>query len=84
VNPELVYTKHQTARGARADAEVGDKLYLIKNVSELRLTYQIRLLAYAAQSNNKRLVIRLPKQARVHKSLSDFVREFDSVRIERM
>ena len=71
---EFLYTKHQMPRGARADAEVGDKVYLIKNVSELRLTYQIKMLTYMSQTRNKKLIIRLPKAAKIHESLREFVR----------
>jgi hypothetical protein len=81
---EFSYTKHQTPRGARADAEVGDKVYLIKNTSQLRLTYQIKMLTYMAQTRNKKLIIRLPKAAKVHESLSGFVRSVNGViQIER-
>jgi hypothetical protein len=70
---DFVNTRHQTPRGARPDAEVGDKLYLIKSASEMRLTYQIRMLAYMAQSRGKKLIIRLPKESTVHRSLKEFV-----------
>jgi hypothetical protein len=81
---EFFYTKHQTPRGARADAEVGDNLYLIKSVSQLRLTYQIKMLTYMAQMRNKKLIIRLPKAARVHESLKTFVSDMDGlIKIER-
>lgn len=81
---EFEYTKHQTMRGAKADAEVGDKLYLIKNVSELRLTYQTRMLTYMAQARGKKLIIQLPKEAKVHNTLREFVREWRQlVKIER-
>jgi hypothetical protein len=81
---DFFYTKNQTPRGAKADAEVGDKLYLIKNTSQLYLTYQIRMLAFKAQSRGQKLVIRLPKEAKVHGSLRGFVREMASlVKIER-
>lgn len=81
---QFSYTKHQTPRGAKADAEVRDKAYLIKNVSELRLTYQIRMLAYMAQTGGKKLIIQVPKGAKIHSSLRDFMREMDQlVKIER-
>src|SRR5689334_23538284 len=67
------YTRHQTARGARPDAARDDKLYLFKKVSEMRLTYQIRFLAYAAHSRGKTLIVRVPKKANVHPSLRDFL-----------
>ena len=76
---EFSYTKHKMPRGARADAEVDDKVYLIKNVSELRLTYQIKMLTYMAQTRNKMLIIRLPKEAKIHESLREFVRSVNGL-----
>lgn len=81
---DFSYTKHQTPRGARPDAEVGDNFYIIKNVSCLRLIYQIRVLAFIANTRGKNLIIQLPKGAKVHESLRLFVREsFGSVKVER-
>lgn len=67
---EFRYTRHQTPRGTRADAEQGHKLYLFKNVSSLHATYQIRLLTYRAQQEGKKLVIRVPKHCRKEDSLA--------------
>lgn len=67
------YTKHQVARGSRPDAVVNGKMYLIKNVSEMRLTYQIRLLTYRAYRQQGKLILRLPQQAQVAESLKRFV-----------
>lgn len=79
------YTKHQVARGARADGEKNDKLYLLKNVSELRLTYQIRLLAFQAQQTRKKLFVQVPKHCKVHDSLRDFVKGISQVvRLEKV
>ena len=81
---DFVYTKHQTPRGARPDAEVGDKVYLIKNTFQLRLTYQIKILTYMAETKNKKLIIRLPKDAKIHVSLKDFVSSMAGlIKIER-
>ena len=81
---DFFYTKHQTPRGARADAEIGDKVYLIKNASELRLTYQIKMLAYMAQTRGQKLIIRLPKAAKVHESLRMFMHSVNGlIKIER-
>lgn len=81
---EFSYTRHQTPRGAKPDAEVGDMLYLIKRVSGLRLTYQIRVLAFMAHGRGKKLIIQLPKEAKVHESLRAFVRDSKGkVKIER-
>ena len=47
-------------RGARADAETSDGIYLIKNVARLHATYQVRLLAFAARERGKQLVLVVP------------------------
>ena len=79
------YTRHQVARGARPDAVSGSKAYLLKNVSELRLTYQIQLLTFLAAERGSRLVIRVPKSARLSRHLRGFVRENSAVlKIERV
>ena len=72
---EFTYTKHQTPRGSMPDADNLKGLYLIKNVSEMRLTYQIKLLAYMAHTKGCKLHIRLPSTAKVHSTLSDYARE---------
>lgn len=82
---DFIYTKHQTPRGAKPDDEVGIQIYLIKNVSMLRLTYQIKMLAYMANIKNKQFVIQLPKEAKIHASLKDFIREYSKfVKVERV
>lgn len=42
------------------DAEAFNKMYLIKNVSKLRATYQIRLLAFRAVDKGTKLILRVP------------------------
>lgn len=69
------YTRHQVPRGTRPDAEVADRLYLIKNVSVLRATYQVRLLAYRAGQSGKKLVIRMPRSAKLARDLTELRRE---------
>ena len=79
------YTSHQVARGARADAECNDAYFLLKNVSLLRLTYQIRLLAFRAKDQGRKLVIRVPAGCKVHPTLGDFQKEHAKVvRIEKV
>lgn len=79
------YTRHQVARSSRPDAVSGSKAYLFKNVSELRLTYQIRMLTFLAAERKSRLVIRIPKEARLSVDLRLFVKENSAVvRIERV
>ncbi len=82
---DFIYTSHQVPRGSKPDADIGDKLYLIKNVSQLRLTYQVKMLAYMAKTRGKKLFIQLPKGAKVHASLKNFVNEMSGlVKIERV
>jgi len=66
-------------RGTRPDAVSSDALYLFKSCDELRLTYQIRLLAYFAHTQAKRLVIVLRPEAKVSPVLGDFVDQLAGV-----
>ncbi len=68
-------TRHQTARGTRPDGARGRELILFKNCSELRLTYQIRLLTYFAAQKGLILGIYLPADAVVHRDLDAFCAE---------
>jgi hypothetical protein len=61
--------------GAFADAETGERIVLIKNVSVLRPTYQVRMLAYRALSTGRELVICLPAHGEAHESLRGLMRE---------
>jgi len=63
------YTQHQITRGTRPDAETFNRYFLLKNVSVLRATYQIRLLVFLAFQNGKRLVIRVPSHCKAGESL---------------
>ena len=77
-------TKHQVARGAFPDAQKGNEIYLFKNVSTLRATYQVRLLTYLASEAGKKLIIDVPQHFKLHPSLSQFIKEFPKViRIEK-
>lgn len=82
---ELKYTRYQVPRGTRADYETNDKIYLIKNVSFLHATYQIRLLTYLALSNKKKLIIRIPKACKFSDSLKILINENKKViKLERI
>lgn len=48
-------------RGAMCDYENHLGFSIFKNVSYLRLTYQIKLLAYRAAKENKTLIISVPE-----------------------
>lgn len=68
-------TKRQVARGALPDAEVNNRMYLIKNASELRATYQIRLLLYRAVQEGSKLVLDVPKACKFSESLKALAKE---------
>jgi hypothetical protein len=73
---EFRQTIHQVARGSRPDGETFDKLLLIKRASELRATYQIRLLTYRAVQEGKKLLIEIPKECKVHRDLRELTKQF--------
>jgi hypothetical protein len=73
---ETKQTRHQVARGARPDAETYDKLLLMKRVSELRATYQIRLLTHRAVQERKRLVVEVPKGCKIHDTLRELITQY--------
>ena len=79
---ELRRTRHQVPRASRPDAATGDRWYLMKNVPLMRLTYQVRLLAYLAQQNAARLVVVLPSGTRLSADMQAFA-QVNSVTIER-
>ena len=66
---EYRMTRNQVARSARADRETWDTFLLLKNVSELRATYQIRLLVFRAAKEGKKLVVEVPNSCRIHDDL---------------
>lgn len=85
MNIEYRYTRHQVARSTRADFEGNDAFFLLKNVSLLRLTYQIRLLAFRASQSGRKLVIRVPSSCKLHPGLRGFQKEHSKlVRVERV
>jgi hypothetical protein len=70
---QLKYTRHQVPRGTRPDAETLDKIYVIKNVTMLRATYQIRLLTFKAAETRKKLMLKVPKSCQFHASLKELI-----------
>jgi len=71
---ELKYTRHQVPRGSLPDAETIDKIYLIKRVSVLRATYQVRLLVFKAIQTHKKLVLKVPGACQFHTSLKELIK----------
>lgn len=78
-------TRHQVARGALADLETSSRIYLLKNVSMLRATYQVRLLLYKAVQTGKKLVLRIPRACKLAPELAELRREHrSSILVERV
>jgi hypothetical protein len=71
---ERKYTKHQVLRSARPDAEKFNVMYLVKNATRLRATYQIRLLAFRAVSSKMKLVLSVPAQCEFSPSLVELLK----------
>lgn len=79
------YTSYQVPRSARADAEDNKTFYLFKNVTSLRLTYQIRVLTFMARDHGRKFVIRVPTNCEVAFTLKAFQKEHSEiVRIEKV
>lgn len=75
----LTHTKHRVPRGTMADGEKFNRLYLIKNVTSLRATYQIRLLAYRAATEGLKLVLMVPSTCKFQPSLLQLSKEMGDV-----
>ena len=73
------YTRHQVPRGTRPDAQRHDRLYLLKNVSTLRATYQIRLVLHMAMQSGKKLALRIPARCKIAPDLAELQREYSKV-----
>jgi hypothetical protein len=71
-------TKHQMPRGTMADGEKFNRLYLIKNVTSLRATYQIRLLAFRAVTEGLKLVLKVPSACEFQPSLLDLIKKTEN------
>jgi hypothetical protein len=67
------YTRHQVLRGSKPDAEKFNVMYLVKNVPNLRATYQIRLLAFKAVSEKKKLILRVPAHCAFSPPLEELI-----------
>ena len=79
------YTKHQVARGALPDAQDARRICIVKNVSVLRATYELRLLTFLASEAGKKLVIVVPKSSIPDKGLSRLITEFSkTIMLEQM
>jgi len=53
-----------------------NELPLFKRVSELRATYQIRLLTYFAIRDGRKLVVEVPRECKVHSDLLELAKQY--------
>ena len=73
--PDFRMTRHQVPRSALPDARIGNDLVLLKNVSSLGATYQIRLLVYQAAKSGGRLIVQVPNHCRLQPTLLALIGE---------
>ena len=73
VDPGVRRTSRGEPRCTSPDGVDGTKIYLIKNVALLRLTYQIRQLSKAAEHNALKMIIVIPRGGRLSADLQAFV-----------
>jgi hypothetical protein len=69
-------SKKARVRGSRPDAEIGTTFILIKRSSELRATYQIRLLLYRAVQEGKLLLLEIGSDCRIHPTLQELLTKY--------
>ena len=74
-----IETKPQVPRSTMADVEKFNRLYLIKNVTLLRATYQIRLLTFRAVTEGVTLVLKVPSKCEFHSSLMELIKNTGNV-----
>ena len=71
-------------RGTLPDIVTDTQIHLLKNVSILHATYQVRLLAFLAQKREKQLVIHLPSTSTIGATLQALMTKFPGlIAIER-
>lgn len=66
-------TRHQVPRATMPDGELLNRMYLFKNVSRLRPTYQIRLLAFRAVDQGTKLILKVPKHCEFSEGLNELL-----------
>jgi len=66
-------SREPRVRGALADAEANDKIYLFKKSSTLRATYQVRLLLFRAVQEGRRLILVIPQHCELSASLQSLL-----------
>jgi len=73
------YTKDQVARGVLPDAQDSRRVCLVKKVTTLRPTYEVRLLTFLASEAGRKLVILVPRQFNPHPAFSRLAADFPKV-----
>jgi hypothetical protein len=83
MNPPREADHGTRSDGSRADAITPNGWYLIKSVSLLRLTRQIRLLSIGASEAGTSLVLLVRPGCRLSRDLERFIQDHPVVRVER-
>lgn len=72
-------TQHKTPRGSKPSWVDESSFGLIKACSELRATYQIRLLLFMAMRDQKQLVLQVPKKCKLRKDLKALKKQHSKI-----
>lgn len=72
---EFKLTAKGKLRGTKPEVATDSHFHIIKCVSLLRATYQIKLLTYFAVRDRKTLTIHLLKTGRLHHTLEDLMKK---------
>ncbi len=83
MDPDLRRTARGEPRCISPDAVKGKKVYLVKNVPVMRLTYQVRELSRAAEQNALTMIIVPPRHGVVSQDLATFVAGRSWIKIKR-
>ena len=82
MDPAPRRTSRGDPRCTSPDGVKGKKLYLIKMVPLMRLTYQVAALSRAAEQNKRKLIIVLPRGSDVSSDLRTFISSRRWVKVE--
>lgn len=73
---EFAVSRRQLPRGSLPDFQSDKEMCLFKNVTELRATYQIRLLLYRAVSEGKKLIVEVPEACVLSAPLAELTEKY--------
>ena len=83
VPPDLRRTARGEPRCTSPDAVKGNKVYLIKNVPLMRLTYQVHQLSRVAEQNTLKMILVIPRGSQLSSDLESFVATRRWIKVKR-